>query len=92
VDITLEDATMTNEPTQEARTPLSEAEQAHRRLCFAKANHSLSLEGMILTPEELADQEKVITGEWTHDELVEHYIKAVRRDEALRRQVEEVAQ
>jgi hypothetical protein len=66
---------VTKEPVRETREPLSEAEQTHRRVCFEKARHSLALEGMILTPEELAEQEKVISGEWTYDELVEHIVQ-----------------
>ena len=52
--------------------PLSEGEQAERRECFQKGNHCLALEGMIVTSEELAEQEKVIRGEWSYDDLVDH--------------------
>jgi hypothetical protein len=60
--------------TMETQKPLTEAEQAKRRFGFKKANHSLALEGMITTPEDLAEQEKVIRGELTYDEAVANVI------------------
>jgi hypothetical protein len=82
---------MTKETARELGKLLSEAERAQRRLCFEKSRHCLALEGMIVTPEELAEQERVITGEWTYDELVEHGFK-VAHEEAVRRQTGEADQ
>ena len=52
--------------------PLTDEKQARRREQFAQANHSLHLEGMNMTPEDLELQGNVISGRWSYDDLVEH--------------------
>jgi hypothetical protein len=52
---------------------------------YRNANASLAIEGMHMTPEDLALQQRVIDGDWTHEQFREHVVKTAREREAARR-------
>ena len=52
---------------------------------YRNANASLAIEGMHMTPEDLALKQPVIDGEWTHEQFREHVIIAARERDAARR-------
>ena len=45
---------------------------------YRNANASLAIEGLHMTPEDLALQQRVIDGEWSHDDFRAHVIAEVR--------------
>ncbi len=61
------------------RTPEELAE------AYRNANASLAIEGMHMTPEDLELQQRVINGEWTHEQFREHVIVTARERDAARR-------
>jgi len=67
------------------RTP---EEQEKWREHFKQSNANLALEGMLMDEHDLADQEKVITGEWTVDEYLEESRRQAHELEHLRRGVQ----
>ncbi len=61
------------------RTPEELAE------AYRNANASLAIEGMHMTPEDLELQQRVINGEWTHEQFREHVVVTARERDAARR-------
>ncbi len=49
---------------------------------YRNANASLAIEGMHMTPEDLALQQRVINGEWTHEQFREYVISSARKRDA----------
>jgi hypothetical protein len=45
---------------------------------YRNANASLAIEDLHMTAEDLALQQRVIDGEWSHDDLRAHVIAAAR--------------
>lgn len=52
---------------------------AIRRAQFAQANASQALEGLEMSADDLAIQERVARGELTHDQAVAHYINVAHK-------------
>ncbi len=52
---------------------------------YRNANASLAIEGMHMTPEDLELQQRVINGEWTHEQFREHVVVTARERDAARR-------
>ncbi|MGP6191609.1 MAG: antitoxin VbhA family protein [Vulcanimicrobiaceae bacterium] len=52
---------------------------------YRNANASLAIEGMHMTPEDLELQQRVIDGEWTHEQFREHVVETARARDAARR-------
>ncbi len=46
-----------------------------RRTQFGQANASLAIEGLHVSNADLAIQERIASGQLTHDEAVAHYVK-----------------
>jgi hypothetical protein len=64
----------------ETKPPTVDLAEAYRN-----ANASLAIEDMHMTPEDLALQQRVIDGEWTHEQFREHVISSARKRDAERR-------
>ena len=52
---------------------------------YRNANASLAIEGMHMTPEDLELQQRVIDGDWTHEQFREHVVATARERDAARR-------
>ncbi|HEV3158300.1 MAG TPA: antitoxin VbhA family protein [Candidatus Baltobacteraceae bacterium] len=56
-----------------------------RAEAYRQANATNALEGLHMTPEGLALQQKVIDGEWTHEELRAYRLKRTQARNAEKR-------
>jgi hypothetical protein len=52
---------------------------ATRRAQFAQANASEALEGLVMSADDLAIQERVVNGEITPDQAIALYVNAARK-------------
>ena len=62
----------------EYHMPQDPHERAMLAEAYRNANTSLAIEGLHMTLEDLALQQRVIDGEWSHDALRAHVIAAAR--------------